>query len=68
MIFEKDVGNHIFDIEQKIKNVKMMHSLGKISTPEAKQQIKGLEKELHMHLEKLPELKREYYLYRRECS
>lgn len=68
MKLEKDAGNHIFEIERKIKNVKMMHSLGKINTNEAKKQIKELEKELHSHLEKLPELKREHYLYRRECG
>ncbi len=65
---EKDANNHIFEIERKIKNVKTLHSIGKINTNEAKKQIKELEKELHVHLEKLPELKREYYLYRRESG
>ncbi len=65
---EKDASNHIFDIERKIKNVKTLHSIGRLSTADAKKQIKELEKELHSHLGKLPELKREYYLYRRECG
>ena len=68
MILEKDIGNHIFETERRIKNVKTLHSIGRISTPEAKRQLKELEKELHIHLESLPELKREYYLYKRECG
>lgn len=68
MLLEKDTGNRIFETERKIKNVKTLHSIGKISTADAKNQIKELEKELHLHLKSLPELRREYYLYRRECG
>jgi hypothetical protein len=61
-----DVNVRIKELEREIERVKSQFSLGRMSLVLSKKRVLALEKELAMHVKKLPEHQREIYLLRKE--
>ena len=57
--------NLLIKIDRNIKQIKTIHSLGKISTQNAKQEIENLEKEFSEIIKKFPIKERQKYLFNR---
>ncbi len=62
----KDVRKRIRLLEREIEKVKMMHSLGKLSTNDAKKMILQLDSYVMKNVNSLPEYERQFYLIKKE--
>lgn len=59
---KKTSYNHLFDIERKMREIRTLHSMEKISTKDAKLILKDLEVAFDSLLSRLPDEQREFFL------
>jgi hypothetical protein len=62
----KDTKKRIRLLEREIEKVKMLHTLGKISTEDAKKAILHFDRHIMKNLEFLPAYEKEFYLIKKE--
>lgn len=59
---KKTLYNHLFDVERRIREIKTLHAMEKISTKDAKLILKDLEASFEKLLLQLPYEQREFFL------
>ncbi len=62
----QDILGEIKSLENEIKRIKLMHSIGKISLAESKKEIRILDSRLKSLMNGLPEKDRSEILFRKE--
>ncbi|MBI2971293.1 MAG: hypothetical protein HYY37_02640 [Candidatus Aenigmarchaeota archaeon] len=60
--------NELIALERKLREVKTLHSLNRINTSDAKEQVELLERAIRDVAAKLPDHERELFLHRRESA
>lgn len=57
--------NHLFDIERRMREIRTLHAMEKLSTKDAKMILKDLEANFGQLLQQLPQEQREFFLKKR---
>ena len=65
---KKTYYNRLFDVERKIREIRTLHSMEKISTKQAKIMLNDLSIEFESLLSQLPQEQREFFLRSRRPS
>ena len=65
---KKTAYNHLFDLERKMREIRTLHAMEKLSTKDAKMILKDLESAFESLLAQLPQEQREFFVRNRSHS